>query len=118
MAGRSFTTIPGDADFYRELGLYIAAQRQRLGLSQQDFARELGVTFQQVQKYETADNRVPVSVLYKLSHRFGIAFGPFIDADHATCDYRVIDGEPLKKIIVNITDQLTNLERLLKLRRT
>ena len=45
------------------VGLRIRAARQAAGLSQERFGNELGVTFQQVQKYEKGSNRVGASRL-------------------------------------------------------
>ena len=49
------------------VGLRIAARRSALGLSQAALARELGVSFQQVQKYERGANRVSASMLWEMS---------------------------------------------------
>ena len=38
-----------------------------MGLSQKDLAKICGVTFQQIQKYETAGNRISASRLFELS---------------------------------------------------
>jgi transcriptional regulator with XRE-family HTH domain len=45
------------------VGLRIRAARLAAGLSQERFGNELGVTFQQVQKYEKGSNRVGASRL-------------------------------------------------------
>jgi transcriptional regulator with XRE-family HTH domain len=36
-------------------------------VSQTELAKGVGVTFQQIQKYETAQNRVPASRLYRIA---------------------------------------------------
>jgi len=63
MSGKPFK--PNDDDVF--LGHQIAAWRNKLGLSQKDLAKVLGVTFQQVQKYETAGNRVAASRLWQIA---------------------------------------------------
>lgn len=45
------------------IGARLRARRRELGLSQTDLARRLGVSFQQVQKYESGANRVAASTL-------------------------------------------------------
>lgn len=45
------------------IGARIRARRRQLGLSQSDLAQALGVSFQQVQKYERGANRVAASTL-------------------------------------------------------
>ncbi len=41
--------------------------RNQARFSQADLANELGITFQQVQKYEKGSNRIAVSTMYKMS---------------------------------------------------
>ncbi len=50
------------------VGQRIRGRRTELGMSQTQVADALGVTFQQVQKYERGANRVGASRLYDLSN--------------------------------------------------
>lgn len=50
-----------------ELGRYIRRRRRELGLSQDQLGRMIGVTFQQVQKYEHGTNRVSFSRLVEIA---------------------------------------------------
>ena len=56
-----------EADVDNYVGGRIRARRVELGLSQTAVAVQLGLTFQQVQKYERGYNRVSASRLYDLS---------------------------------------------------
>ena len=49
------------------VGGRVRTRRTLLGLSQEKLADALGLTFQQVQKYETGSNRIGASRLYHLS---------------------------------------------------
>ena len=49
------------------VGNKIRLRRQMLGLSQEKFALMLGITFQQVQKYELGVNRISASRLWDMS---------------------------------------------------
>jgi len=49
------------------VGKRIRMRRIQLGLSQTELGKKLGVTFQQVQKYENGANRVSCSRLYETS---------------------------------------------------
>lgn len=60
----------GDID--RHIGARIRARRLALGVSQQRIAEDVGVTFQQIQKYETGANRVSASTLYRLCGPLGV----------------------------------------------
>ena len=50
----------------RHGGLRIRMRRKELGISQERLAESLGLTFQQVQKYERAANRVSASMLSRI----------------------------------------------------
>ena len=49
-----------------QLGIRLRKKRLNLGLSQDELARKIGLTFQQIQKYERGTNRISVSRLLDL----------------------------------------------------
>lgn len=49
------------------IGQRIQLRRVMMGMSQKDLAKICGVTFQQIQKYECAGNRISASRLFELS---------------------------------------------------
>ena len=51
----------------RHVGLRIRLRRKELGISQEKLAESIGLTFQQVQKYERAANRVSASKLWEVA---------------------------------------------------
>jgi transcriptional regulator with XRE-family HTH domain len=57
----------------------IQLRRRELGLSQTELARKLGVSFQQVQKYEKGTNRVSAGVLYEISKVLDVPVGYFFE---------------------------------------
>jgi len=68
------------------VGARIKARRTGLGISQAEMGRALGVTFQQVQKYENGSNRVGSSNLFRIATLLGVGVGYFFEglsADHA-----------------------------------
>src|ERR1041384_2179747 len=60
-----------------EVGHRIRIERLARGLSQPGLANQLGVTFQQVQKYEKGVNRVGAGRLTKIAEVLGIEVGTF-----------------------------------------
>ncbi len=50
------------------VGSRVRGRRMALGISQTKLANELGVSFQQVQKYEKGSNRISASKLLATSH--------------------------------------------------
>src|SRR5215510_160280 len=60
-----------------EVGQRIRIQRLQSGLSQTSLAEQLGVTFQQVQKYEKGANRVGASRLTRIAKVLGVPVSTF-----------------------------------------
>ena len=63
----------------KKVGQRVRARRLEIGMSQEKLAELLGVTFQQVQKYEKGANRIAVSRLYDISLALEIHAGRFFD---------------------------------------
>jgi len=53
--------------------------RTQRGFSQTDVAQRVGISFQQVQKYETGSNRIAASRLFELANVFEVHPGSFFD---------------------------------------
>ncbi len=51
----------------RHVGVRIRMRRKEIGVSQERLAESLGITFQQVQKYERGANRVSASKLWEIA---------------------------------------------------
>jgi transcriptional regulator with XRE-family HTH domain len=62
-----------------EVGQRIRIQRLAAGLSQSELAERIGVTFQQVQKYEKGANRVGAGRLTKIARVLNVPVGSFFD---------------------------------------
>ena len=63
MAGRKASVTAID----EHIGQRLQLRRVMLGLSQKDLANVCGISFQQIQKYETAGNRIAASRLFEIS---------------------------------------------------
>lgn len=61
------------------IGRRIRAVREYCGLSQSALGERIGVTFQQVQKYERGANRVSGSMLYEIAGALGITVSTFYE---------------------------------------
>ena len=60
------------------LGSRVRLRRKELGLSQDQLARAVGITFQQVQKYEHGTNRISFSRLVEISEALECSVGDLI----------------------------------------
>ena len=63
----------------RRIGQRMRGRRLELGMSQEHLADMLGVTFQQVQKYEKGINRVAASRLFELGAALNVPVGYFFE---------------------------------------
>ena len=63
------------------LGRCLRQRRLRLGLSQRDIAEFLGVTYQQVQKYEHGSNRIAADTLMALAEFLDLPIDAFFAQD-------------------------------------
>ncbi len=61
------------------VGIRVRQRRVLLGMTQTELADTMGVTFQQVQKYERAMNRISASRLYGLSQVFDVTVEYFFE---------------------------------------
>lgn len=61
------------------VGSQIKLRRTVLGMSQDHLGGELGVSFQQVQKYENGSNRVAASRMYDVARILDVPVGFFFD---------------------------------------
>lgn len=75
--GRLADGTPNPIDMH--VGGRIRLRRSVLGLSQEKLAEELGITFQQVQKYERGLNRVGASRLWDLSQVLSVPVSFFYE---------------------------------------
>lgn len=66
----------------QHVGSRVRMRRILLGLSQEKLGDALGVTFQQVQKYEKGTNRIGASRLQQISNFLNVAPSFFFDATH------------------------------------
>ena len=70
---------PGEVDV--QVGQRIRVLRQEAAMSQTVLAEHLGVTFQQVQKYEKGTNRVGAGRLTKIADALGVPVTRLLGAD-------------------------------------
>ncbi|KCZ60739.1 helix-turn-helix domain-containing protein [Hyphomonas chukchiensis] len=61
------------------VGKRLRRRRRLLGMTQQDLASQVGVRFQQIQKYECGANRITSSRLYELSRALNVSVQYFFD---------------------------------------
>src|SRR3954470_119040 len=77
--GRPKTETPNPIDVHVGARLRLRLRRNMLGLSQEKLGEAIGLTFQQVQKYERGANRIGASRLHELSRVLDVPVSFFFD---------------------------------------
>ena len=75
----------------KHVGSRVRMRRMMLGMSQEKLGNSLGLTFQQVQKYEKGTNRIGASRLQQISHILEVPVSFFFEGAPAVAAGRV-DG--------------------------
>lgn len=75
----SNTAINGPDPIDLHVGLMVRMRRREQGLSRKVVGESLGVTWQQLAKYESAKNRVSASTLYRIAKTLEVEPGFFFE---------------------------------------
>ncbi|WP_394763108.1 helix-turn-helix domain-containing protein [Phenylobacterium sp.] len=71
--------LDGVGQVMQVIGKRLRSRRRLLGLSQMSLGQTCGVTFQQIQKYESGAVAISASRLWKLANALGVSIGYFFD---------------------------------------
>ena len=92
------------------VGMRLRLRRQVLKMSQERLGNKLGVTFQQIQKYERGSNRVGASRLWKISQVLNVDVGFFFDGleeEGSISEFAADDQLPIVYDFIKSTDGVT-----------
>lgn len=78
-------------------GAQVRARRKELGMTQEELAGALGLTFQQVQKYERGINRISVSRLAQIMQVLSVPAEYFFDVKIERVERRLNRNDRRKK---------------------
>lgn len=62
-----------------QIGLRIRQRRKDYGISQARLGAALGITQQQIQRYESGEGSIRTAMLYRLAHQLGVSVTYLID---------------------------------------
>lgn len=82
--------LPNPIDIH--VGSRVRLRRMLVGMSQEKLGEKLGLTFQQVQKYEKGTNRIGGSRLYQIAHHLGVTPQYFFDEMPGHIELGLSDG--------------------------
>ncbi len=106
--GKRETPRPRAQDLDRHIGERIRQRRVMLGLSQQQMADIIGVTYQQAHKYEKGINRIAGGRLYQVAQALGVEVGYFYEGvaeDGAV----TVKNAPHQRLLLELTRHFTSL---------
>jgi len=96
----------------KRLGQRVRTRRLEIGMSQERLAELLGITFQQVQKYEKGVNRIAASRLFEMTAALDMSIERFFEgisksktSDHGGDTYAALataDGAELMRMFASI----------------
>jgi DNA-binding XRE family transcriptional regulator len=105
MAGRGMPIHPVDV----HVGRRIQLRRKALVMSQTELGRRLGVSFQQVQKYESGVNRVSASTLYELATTLEVPITFFFEGLDGMVPSEIDVGDPFDRHAMGLVKRLRAL---------
>jgi transcriptional regulator with XRE-family HTH domain len=109
----------GDDDVDRRIGGQVLRLRRERGLSQLELAERIGVSYQQIQKYEKGNTRITVRLLYALADALSVSVSQLLDvagsSEAAERSGRYRHEAP--SAIVLSSDELQFVKLLRKIRR-
>ncbi len=73
------------------VGKKLRDRRTRMGISQESLAKTSGITFQQVQKYERATNRISVSRIFEFANVLQVPISYFFEGFIGDNDYQLAE---------------------------
>jgi transcriptional regulator with XRE-family HTH domain len=95
------------------VGSRVRFRRMLLGMSQEKLAEKLGLTFQQIQKYEKGINRIGASRLFDLAQVLGVSVQFFYEeapGGEAQNLEQIVDDKPGETSIVEFLRSRDGLE--------
>jgi DNA-binding XRE family transcriptional regulator len=93
-------------DVDRHVGARMRARRIMLGLTQQQLADLIGVTYQQAHKYEKGINRMAAGRLYKVARVLGVDAGYFFEGLQGAGPLR---ATPEQRLLSELAKELHHL---------
>jgi transcriptional regulator with XRE-family HTH domain len=82
-----------------QVGNRVRLRRMLVGMSQEKLGDLLGLTFQQVQKYEKGINRISAGRLYQIAHILGVPIGHFYEGVVDSTVSAVVEGATMPPVM-------------------
>jgi transcriptional regulator with XRE-family HTH domain len=93
-------------DVDRHVGARMRERRVMLGLTQQQMAELIGVTYQQAHKYEKGINRVAAGRLYKIAQALGVDVSYFFEGLGTD---KAFSATPQQRLLLELTRNFVSI---------
>ncbi len=99
-------------DIDQHVGERIRQRRILLGYTQEQLAETLGISYQQIQKYETGANRVSAGRLFQISKHLDVPVGHFFDgiSDELAGEGQSVAGDGSYRRIIELVRHFQSIE--------
>jgi len=98
------------AEIDDRVGDRIRRRRILMGLTQDQLGEALGISYQQIQKYETGANRVSVGRLYLIAEKLGVSPGWFFDGSLSDASRTDIDDLGSSRLLMDFVRNFSRIE--------
>lgn len=85
--------------FNLRFGEFMRRAREMMGISQKELGRRTGITFQQIQKYESGKNAVSVFRMYQISRALELSLLAFFENDFPVAPCRILDSAHVRDLL-------------------
>ena len=96
----SMTSRSRTEDIDRHVGARMRERRMMLGLTQQELAELIGVTYQQAHKYEKGINRIAAGRLSTIAQALGVEVSYFFE--NAEADQASVAPSPQQRLLLEL----------------
>jgi transcriptional regulator with XRE-family HTH domain len=101
--------MPTDIVTTREIGVIIRRRRKELGLSQEHLSEKVGVSYQQIQRYENGGSMLNVENLQRVAQALDVSVTLFFScSDSAKIGESVHSPSPDEKILLRYYREIDN----------
>jgi transcriptional regulator with XRE-family HTH domain len=98
----------------KQIGIEIKRIREAHGMSQMELAEEVGVSFQQIQKYEKGINRISVERIQQITKALGTSVNTFFEKERVPVVSEPFDEYSPKGTLMDVTHEEAKLLRLFR----
>jgi transcriptional regulator with XRE-family HTH domain len=98
----------------KQIGIEIKRIREAHGMSQMELAEEVGVSFQQIQKYEKGINRISVERIQQMAKALGTSVNTFFEKESVPMVSEPFDEYSRKGTLMDVTHEEAKLLQLFR----